>query len=212
VTEQTYKPRTSTVDFPSTSRIADPTTQSPPDRTRSGFFQLPLKPQTPAPPPEMAAYLSMGEAHRRIGDYLSRVVNAISSSDGAALASLVAVSSSPGSTPLSDALAALPDFPRLAGDRYPHLADLLVPLLRAIHSHSLQRFADAYSSFEKAARFVPPPLNPVHSIGFFEDLTLFLLQCIPAGVQELGDAVGSGGDAHGDARNQAASREGERGN
>ncbi|CAL5064554.1 unnamed protein product [Urochloa decumbens] len=97
------------------------------------------------------AYLSMGEAHRRIGDYLSRVVNAISSSDGAALASLVAVSSAPASTPLSDALAAFPDFPRLAGDRYPHLADFLVPLLRSIHSHSLQRFADAYSSFEKAA-------------------------------------------------------------
>ncbi|CAL5078748.1 unnamed protein product [Urochloa decumbens] len=99
----------------------------------------------------MAAYLSMGEAHRRIGDYLSRVVSAISSSDGAALASLVAVSSAPGPTPLSDALAAFPDFPRLAGDRYPHLADLLVPLLRSIHSHSLHRFADAYSSFEKAA-------------------------------------------------------------
>ncbi|RLN34047.1 hypothetical protein C2845_PM03G33650 [Panicum miliaceum] len=99
----------------------------------------------------MAAYLSMGEAHRRIGDYLSRVVDAISSSDGAALASLVAVSSAPGSTLLSDALAAFPDFPRLAGDRFPHVADLLIPLLRAIHSHSLQRFADAYSSFEKAA-------------------------------------------------------------
>ncbi|RLM86576.1 hypothetical protein C2845_PM04G13780 [Panicum miliaceum] len=98
----------------------------------------------------MAVYLSMGEAHRRIGDYLSRVVDAISTSDGAALASLFAVSA-PGSTLLSDALAAFPDFPRFAGDRFPHLADLLVPLLRAIHSHSLQRFADAYSSFEKAA-------------------------------------------------------------
>ena len=48
----------------------------------------------------MAAYLSMGEAHRRIGEYLSRVVDAISSSDGAALASLVAVSSAPGRPPL----------------------------------------------------------------------------------------------------------------
>jgi hypothetical protein len=62
----------------------------------------------------------------------------------------------------------LPDFPRLAGDRYPRLADLLVPLLRTIHSHShsLQRFADAYSSFEKASRFVPPPFNPIRFIGF----------------------------------------------
>ncbi|NP_001131834.1 Enhanced ethylene response protein 5-like [Zea mays] len=99
----------------------------------------------------MAAYLSMGEAQRRIGDYLSRVTNAISCSDAAALASLLSVSSAPASTPLSDALAAIPDFPRLAGDRYPDLADLLVPLLRAIHFHSIQRFADAYSSFEKAS-------------------------------------------------------------
>uniref|UniRef100_A0A0D9XDD0 PCI domain-containing protein n=1 Tax=Leersia perrieri TaxID=77586 RepID=A0A0D9XDD0_9ORYZ len=98
----------------------------------------------------MAAYLSMGEAHRRIGDYLSRVADSIASSDGAALASLLAVSSS-APAPLSDALSALPDFPRLAADRYPDLSDLLPPLLRAIHSHSLRRFADAYSSFEKAA-------------------------------------------------------------
>lgn len=95
--------------------------------------------------------MSMGEAQRRIGDYLSRVTNAISCSDAAALASLLSVSSAPASTPLSDALAAIPDFPRLAGDRYPDLADLLVPLLRAIHFHSIQRFADAYSSFEKAS-------------------------------------------------------------
>lgn len=95
--------------------------------------------------------MSMGEAQRRIGDYLSRVTNAISCSDGAALSSLLSVSSAPASTPLSDALAAIPDFPRLAGDRYPDLADLLVPLLRAIHFHSIQRFADAYSSFEKAS-------------------------------------------------------------
>ncbi|BAF24988.1 enhanced ethylene response protein 5 [Oryza sativa Japonica Group] len=99
----------------------------------------------------MAAYLSMGEAHRRIADYLSRVADSVSSSDGAALASLLAVSSAQAPAPLSDALSAFPDFPRLAADRYPHLSDLLPPLLRAIHSHSLRRFADAYSSFEKAA-------------------------------------------------------------
>jgi hypothetical protein len=33
----------------------------------------------------------------------------------------------------------------------------------------------------------------------------FWLQRVPAGVQELGDAVGDGGDAHGGARDQAAS-------
>jgi nuclear mRNA export protein PCID2/THP1 len=102
----------------------------------------------PAPPPAMAA-------HRRIGDYLSRVADAISCSDGTALASLLAVSSPQASTPLTGPLAAFPDFPRLAADRFPNLADFLVPLLRTIHSHSLQRYADAYASFEKAAKFVP---------------------------------------------------------
>jgi hypothetical protein len=131
---------------------------------------------------EMAAYLSMGEAQRRIGDYLSRVTNAISCSDAAALASLLSVSSAPASTPLSDALAAIPDVPRLAGDRYPDLADLLVPLLRAIHFHSIQRFADAYSSFEKASKFVPHLPDSVQSIGVFEDVTYFWLQRVPAGV------------------------------
>jgi hypothetical protein len=110
----------------------------------------------------MAAYLSMGEAHRRIADYLSRLDDAISQSDGADLASLLAISSAPASTPLSDALAAFPDFPHLASDRFPHLSDFLPPLLRAIHSHSLRRFGDAYSSFEKAARCVPPP--SIHSV------------------------------------------------
>jgi hypothetical protein len=109
----------------------------------------------PAPPPAMAAYMSMGEAHHRIGDYLSRVADAISCSDGTALASLLAVSSAQASTPLTDALAAFPDFPRLAADRFPNLSELFVPFLRTIHSHSLQRYADAYSSFEKAAKFVP---------------------------------------------------------
>uniref|UniRef100_A0ACD5Y2S1 Uncharacterized protein n=1 Tax=Avena sativa TaxID=4498 RepID=A0ACD5Y2S1_AVESA len=99
----------------------------------------------------MATYLSMGEAHRRIADYLSRLDDAISQSDGGDLASLLAISSAPASTPLPDALGAFPDFPHLASDRYPHLSDFLPPLLRAIHSHSLRRFGDAYSSFEKAA-------------------------------------------------------------
>lgn len=112
----------------------------------------------------MAAYLSMGEAHRRIGDYLARVSRAISSSDGTALASLLSISSAPASTPLTDALAAFRDFPRLAADRFPDLADLLVPLLRTIHSHSLQRYADAYASFEKAAKFVPSLLVSVQFI------------------------------------------------
>lgn len=39
------------------------------------------------------AYVSMGEAHRRITDFLSRFSDAISSQDGAALRSLLAVSS-----------------------------------------------------------------------------------------------------------------------
>lgn len=39
------------------------------------------------------AYVSMGEAHRRITDFLGRFSDAISSQDGAALKPLLAVSS-----------------------------------------------------------------------------------------------------------------------
>ncbi|RWV92193.1 hypothetical protein GW17_00045456 [Ensete ventricosum] len=51
------------------------------------------------------AYLSMGEAHRRITDYLSRFSDAVSSQDAAALSPLLAVSSNSASLQsLADAL------------------------------------------------------------------------------------------------------------
>lgn len=46
--------------------------------------------QTPFP---AMAYLSMGEAHRRITDYLSRFCDAVSSQDAATLSALLAISS-----------------------------------------------------------------------------------------------------------------------
>lgn len=51
------------------------------------------------------AYLSMGEAHRRITDYLSRFSDAVSSQDAAVLSPLLAVSSNSASLQsLADAL------------------------------------------------------------------------------------------------------------
>lgn len=51
------------------------------------------------------AYLSMGEAHRRITDYLNRFSDAVSSQDGASLSLLLSLSSnSPSLLSLADAL------------------------------------------------------------------------------------------------------------
>ena len=53
----------------------------------------------------MAAYISMGEAHRRITEYLTRFSDAISSQDGKSLSRLLSVSSdSPALLSLADAL------------------------------------------------------------------------------------------------------------
>lgn len=51
------------------------------------------------------AYLSMGEAHRRITEYLNRFSDSVSSQDGVSLKSLLALSSnSPNLLALADSL------------------------------------------------------------------------------------------------------------
>ncbi|KAJ8461482.1 hypothetical protein OPV22_034408 [Ensete ventricosum] len=100
------------------------------------------------------AYLSMGEAHRRISDYLSRFSDAVSSQDAAALSPLLAVSSNSASLQsLADALNVFQDSNRLVGqmERSSQLAEILSSLLRCIQSYRLGRFADAYIALEKAA-------------------------------------------------------------
>ncbi|CAL9127078.1 PAM [Musa troglodytarum] len=100
------------------------------------------------------AYLSMGEAHRRITDYLSRFSDAVSSQDAAVLSPLLAVSSNTTFLQsLADALNVFQDSNRLVAqmERSSQLAEILSPLLRCIQSYRLGRFADAYVALEKAA-------------------------------------------------------------
>ncbi|PKU67260.1 hypothetical protein MA16_Dca015989 [Dendrobium catenatum] len=101
------------------------------------------------------AYVSMGEAHRRITDFLSRFYDAISSQDGAALRSLLAVSSNSSLLlSLADALNIFQDWARLvkqADRNSQQLGEILVPHLRCIQSFRIGRFVEAYVAFEKSA-------------------------------------------------------------
>ncbi|KAI0510711.1 hypothetical protein KFK09_011320 [Dendrobium nobile] len=101
------------------------------------------------------AYVSMGEAHRRIIDFLSRFSDAISSQDGAALRSLLAVSSNSSLLlSLADALNIFQDWARLvkqADRNSQQLGEILVPHLRCIQSFRIGRFVEAYVAFEKSA-------------------------------------------------------------
>lgn len=96
------------------------------------------------------AYMSMGEAHRRVADYVSRFSDAVSAQDPSSLPPLLSVSSPSASlSSLSQALTLLQDWSRLVNSH--PLAEVLHPLLRCLHSCRLSRFADAYASFEKSA-------------------------------------------------------------
>ncbi|XP_078182355.1 proteasome family protein [Carex rostrata] len=101
----------------------------------------------------MAAFLSLAESQRRIAGYLNRFADAIARQDGATLRPLLAVSSAASLLPLADALSNFSDSSRLVSqsDHIAQFAEILLPLLRSIQSHRLGRFAEAYSSYEKAA-------------------------------------------------------------
>lgn len=101
-------------------------------------------------------YPSMGESHRRISDYLSRFSDAVSSQDASSLSSLLSfTSNSPLILSIADALAASPDSATrlLSHHHLQHLSDILSPLLLSLHSYRLRRFADAYVSFDKSAKY-----------------------------------------------------------
>ncbi|KAK9274629.1 hypothetical protein L1049_021880 [Liquidambar formosana] len=100
------------------------------------------------------AYLSMGEAHRRITEYLNRFSDAVSSQDVTSLKQLFAVSSnSPPLLSLADALNVFQDANRLIKqyDKYAQFGEILVPLLRSFQSYRLGNLGDSYHAFEKSA-------------------------------------------------------------
>ncbi|KAG6662059.1 enhanced ethylene response protein 5 [Carya illinoinensis] len=100
------------------------------------------------------AYLSMGEAHRRIADYLNRFSDAVSSQDGASLSLLLSLSSnSPSLLSLADALNLFQDTSRVIkqSDKYSQYTEIFIHLFRSLQTYRLGNLADAYQAFEKSA-------------------------------------------------------------
>lgn len=101
------------------------------------------------------AYVSMGEAHRRITEYLNRFSDAVYSQDGASLKLLLSLSSnSPALLSLADALNVFQDANRLIkqSDAYSQFAEIVLPLFRALQNYRLGNVVDAYQAFEKSAK------------------------------------------------------------
>lgn len=103
------------------------------------------------------AYLSMGEAHRRITEYLNRFSDAVLTQDGSSLKQLLSISSnSPLLLSLADALNLFHDSNRLLkqSDRFSQISEIVSPLFRSIQNFRLGNLLDSYNAFEKAAKYL----------------------------------------------------------
>eukprot|EP00252_Welwitschia_mirabilis_P013204 TRINITY_DN29129_c0_g1_i1.p1 TRINITY_DN29129_c0_g1~~TRINITY_DN29129_c0_g1_i1.p1 ORF type:complete len:417 (-),score=82.48 TRINITY_DN29129_c0_g1_i1:84-1334(-) len=103
---------------------------------------------------EMALYMSMGEAHRRLMDHLNEFVESISSQNGASLKRLLAISSnSHYRESLVAAINVFKDVNRLIKqvDRHGQLSDMIQHHLRCMQSFQSKNFVDAYNALEKFA-------------------------------------------------------------
>lgn len=102
------------------------------------------------------AYVSMGEAHRRITEYLNLFSDAVSSQDVASLKQLLSFSSnSPFLLSLADSLNIFQDGHRLIkqSDDYSPFAEITIPLFRSLQNYRTGNLVDAYLAFEKAAKY-----------------------------------------------------------
>ncbi|KAK6147720.1 hypothetical protein DH2020_018632 [Rehmannia glutinosa] len=102
----------------------------------------------------MVAYISMGEAHRRITEYLTRFSDAVSYQDGKSLSRLLSVSSNSAVLlSLADALNIYQDANRVIrqSEKYSQYADIIVPIFRALQSYRLRNLVESYVAFEKAS-------------------------------------------------------------
>ncbi|KAL2475622.1 proteasome family protein [Abeliophyllum distichum] len=100
----------------------------------------------------MAAYMSMGEAHRQITEYLNRFSYAVSSQDGKSLSRLLSISSSSSSLQfLADALNTFQDANRIIrqSEKCSQYADILVPVFRALQSYQLRNLVESYLALKK---------------------------------------------------------------
>lgn len=102
----------------------------------------------------MASYMSMGEAHRRITEYLNRFADVVAYQDGTSLKQLLSLSSeSPSFLALADALNLFQDANRLIrqADKFSQYAEIVAPLFRAMQSYRVGHLAESYQAFEKSA-------------------------------------------------------------
>ncbi|WCJ42670.1 PCI domain-containing protein 2 [Euphorbia peplus] len=100
------------------------------------------------------AYVSMGEAHRRITDYLNRFSDAVYSQDGTSLKYLLSfTSNSPALISLADALNIFQDANRLIkqSEKFSQFGEITAPLFRALQSYRIGNLVDTYPAYEKAA-------------------------------------------------------------
>ncbi|KAJ6914763.1 enhanced ethylene response protein 5 isoform X2 [Populus alba x Populus x berolinensis] len=119
------------------------------------------------------AYLSMGEAHRRITEYLNHFSDAVSFQDGASLKQLLSVSSnSPSLLSLADSLNVFQDANRLIkqSDKYSQFGEITAPFFRCLQSYRIGNLLDAYHAFEKAANAFLPEFRNWESAWALEAL------------------------------------------
>lgn len=115
----------------------------------------------------------MGEAHRRITEYLNRFSDAVSFQDGASLKQLLSVSSdSPSLLSLADSLNVFQDANRLIkqSDKYSQFGEIIAPFFRCLQSYRIGNLLDAYHAFEKAANAFLPEFRNWESAWALEAL------------------------------------------
>ncbi|KAF2553987.1 hypothetical protein F2Q68_00033510 [Brassica cretica] len=101
------------------------------------------------------AYVSMGEAHRRITEYLNRFCDAVSYQDSSMLCRLLSFSSnSPSLLSLADALNVFQDASSLIrqSDKFSEYGEILAHLFRSLQSYRVGNLVEAYLAFEKFAK------------------------------------------------------------
>lgn len=98
--------------------------------------------------------MSMGEAHRRLSEYVNEFTEAIASQNGAALKPLLAISSnSPHRESVASAIQVFKDISRLVKqvDKYAQLGDMLQQHIRCVQSFQSKHYIDAYYALEKSS-------------------------------------------------------------
>lgn len=96
----------------------------------------------------------MGEAHRRITEYLNGFADAVSVQDGGTLARLLSFSSNSAYLlALADALNVFQDANRVIkqSEKCSQFGEIIAPLFRSLQNYRLGNLVDAYHAFEKSA-------------------------------------------------------------